>query len=315
MLVFSLLALAHAPGFRPQGRTHVFDDVEVSQVEYRGPGTHAFVFTCGASDTVFWEVVTPWPTAYTPTVTADYATMADTAALSQSTTAGCPIKRYREGFSATQVGVATRFGSVACKPGTHTVTINSAGSVAFVIGDEEVLREIQLWKMPWYYLRIGLWAGWGNPWTLILVVVAITWAVYGWNAHLTILVVWITFLVLDVLRFWYTVAGSVDDVCDASPDNAAGPDGHSDSSGLSMAIGLFVARLVVHAVSLVLLYFHTLHKNRWAIAGVATGVAVAAWFLGVGCGVWPVLLIFYYLVDGPSKTKTYKKVPTKTLGF
>ena len=49
-----------------------------------------------------------------------------------------------------------------------------------------------------------------------------------------------------------------------------------------MAIGLFVARLVVHAASFVLLYFHTLHKNRWVIAGVATGAAVAAsgmWFL------------------------------------
>lgn len=311
MLVLRALALAvaHAPGFRPSGRTHTFDDSQLSQVEYRGPGEHTFVFPCAAGETVFWEVVTPWPTVYSPKVTADYAAMAAVPALSQSPTPGCPIKRYREGFTATQIATMARFGSVNCSAGAHAVTVESAGSVAFVIGEEEVLSEIQLWKMPWYYVRVGAWAGWGCPWTLITVVLLIMWWGWGWNAHRAIGIVWVLFLLDDFLRFWYTAAGSVDDVCTGSPDDAKGPESHSDGSGASTAVGLYALRLFVVGLSIALLQLHQDGYNRWAITATAAAAAVGGWFLGVGTGIWGIVVALYYACDRPADPPpAYKKV-------
>lgn len=306
LLWFSAVAVvsAHKPGFLRSGRTHYFSDTELSQAEYRGPGTHRFAFNCtnlapNTPQNVFWEVVVPWPSYASLTVTFNESKMTSDPATTRSTSATCPVKRYREGWTATQVGSMVRFGSAPCTQGRHEVHVHSAGPMAFVIGEDEDWRDMNMGYMPWYYYRVGMWAGWGSGLALIALVLVLL-AVYKWNTHTAIGLVWVVFLLVDFFRWVDAMSGQTRDTCAAQPNNAAGPTSHDDDdTGTATTIALYVARLATVLAGLALLYAH-MQPSPCARAWIpiaAAGIAAVAWLLGVGLGIWGVILVLYYAVD------------------
>lgn len=303
-----LLALAaqhHVPGFAPAGRTHTFKKTQLSQVEYRGPGVHTFRYTCPNNDAkIFWEVMAPGPASHAPVTIS--ASPALTGGYSRSATAGCAMRRYREGWTATAVSTVARYGSADCPAGlTQTVTVHSGGPVAFVIGEDESWTDMHMWKMPLYYVQVGAWAGWYCPWVWIVVALVVLYAASGWRlpTHVALGVVWIVFGLSDLARFAVTMSGDVDAVCPAmtTGGGAPGPAKHSDDNGSAMAAWLYLARLTVVVLSLLLLLAHcrrrTPKKGRVWIPIAAALLAAVAVVLGTGTGIWGFVVFVYYCVE------------------
>lgn len=292
-------SVAHVPGFS-QSTVHTFRNTVLSQVEYRGPGRHVFRFTC-SNKPLYWEVVAPGQSSATVSVSSSL-TSSD---YSETSTSGCFIKRYREGWTMTDVGTVAMYGRKTCASGKQEVIVESGGPTAFVIGEKEKLSDMEMWKMPIYYVRVGAWAGVNVPWVFAFVVVA---AVFLWskNVHVTLAAVWIVFIWTDLARFLVAVDTPTDSTCSANPSGASGSKHHSDDDGTGMIVGLYIVRFILGVGGLLLLYAHTKTKAWW-VAAVAGVFAIAGYFFAVGLGIWGLLLFVYYCVE-TRRSDSYPRV-------
>jgi hypothetical protein len=338
-LVWNFGVNAHKPGFATSSSAaHTFPETELSQVEYRPAGTHAFKMVCQHQQKIFWEVVIPNNADGAMHIhIEDDSDMFDsnqfmyaephTELVDQSITVmGCPFKRYREPFTATGVGTVARYGSTACDPGTHaTVEVASAVPFGFVVGEKESIGKLAMHKMPYYYAKVGkvFYNTW-CPWTWA----SIAWLAYLFacaaahtrpDAHTAIGIGWVVFIFLDICRLGTVLQNHPDNTCPAS-GTATGPETHPDTDNGTAAVwwihGFVRIILLMGLCGMVPWLIHTqawLCKSwsdrgkMYCVLGLALPSMLTSWWLAAGgLGLYPIVIGIYYIADYTKMRKVNK---------
>jgi hypothetical protein len=279
------LSVAHAPGFSTDN-THHFADTITSQVEYRYGGSHAFTFECGTNEHAFVEVLVPASDRSIPTIEFNKdKTQPQTS---------CSPHQYHEGFTMTSVVTKFKYDK-SCIVGTpFTLHVMHGGNFAVVMGNVEDMAANKLWKMPYYYAKVGKWAGFTCPFTHVLLLcflwaVAVVWG-YHINPHAAIVGVWCLLLLIDTQRF--AAADRVVGTCPLADS--------SQSNGRGLLRGLYAARLVVYLIGIMLAVGH---HRKWSTRWVVINSIILfpfSYLLGVGLGLYVPLTAVYYFFDKSS---------------
>lgn len=314
-----LAAFGHRPGFGTEPN-FVFEETVLSQVEYRYSGTYTFDLHCPKHGTteLFWEVVTAQAGAVHVHVSGD---LFDKAQLSFAepylqenrtagedvTTLGCPFKRYREPFTASEVQTVVRYGSHPCTEGqTAKVEVTSAVPFGFVVGEDETLSKLRMERMPYYYAKVGkVFLGLRCPWT---------WALLGWgvwallvptfDVHQAILVGWLIFIATDLHRLGIAIKTPAGSTCPMH-GNAAGPLTHPDTDAGTNALWTVHFGFRILFLQIICGVFPLwMHVNRRSVLGRITVVTLAgltaalSWTLAAGgLGLYPIVCFIYYIRD------------------
>lgn len=289
-VVFAAAAVGHAPGFsgeRGRGHHH-FTDTRTSQVEYRYGGDHTFTFACATHRRAFVEVVVPAADRTNPTIA--FTIQGVAAAIPPPTT--CAAHQYHEGF--TMTSVVTKFKhDAACAAGdTFTLRVAHGSSFGVVVGHVEDLAAMSMWKMPYYYTKVGHWAGFACPGTFLLLWAALRLgrAAFGCElvgVHGVLVILWGLSLLADAHRF--ALADRVVGTC---------PVGLQAATGRAGLRWLYTVRLGLSVAGLVLAIGH--HRKRWSVkwATVLTLLMLPiGHYLGVGLGLLVPLTAAYYAHD------------------
>lgn len=329
-LLVSVLVAGHKPGYsRLLTSEYTFGDTQLSQVEFRFGGKHTFKWSCKANEREYWEIVVPSSYAWARMKIVVNADVADDLTTSSETSVGGTatttidvdggFKLYQEGFSSIPVTTVARFGSKVCDEDVDRVlTVHSTEPFAFSIGEGEEFGKLNMQYAGYYYIKSGAWAGWMCPFSTVLVAGLVVLAAYCWTGvpilgvHTFLAVVWFILLFDVFLRAGHTSRKWV--VYPKGADNADGPFTHSDGNGVSMAVGLMAGRVALISVGIFVLWLHSSStENKWRtwIISISVILAGGGVVLGIGGGLFPFVMLIYYLYDAFANNSNKSKNKAK----